>query len=360
MRITNTIISVIIPTHNRAEALLQALEALVVQIFAKSEFEVIVVADGCTDKTVEMVKGYRAPYKLQILEQEGSGAAAARNKGAAIADGSLLLFLDDDIISSPQLVDAHVKAHQQAVNQVVIGYLPPVLQNQKGYFRTKLKAWWEDVFYPMHHTGYSLTYRNLLSGNFSLPAQLFDLVGGFNASFKCQEDYELGVRLIQARAQFVFAPEAMGYHNETTDLNRWLYRKYSEGKAAVQFCHEYPQLFDTIPVLNQFNNGFPTFYQNTLQLIQKWNILAACIAIIYRCALNILEWLRMRELWEKLLGRLQIYWSLKGMLDAAGDLDSLINLLKDASSHRNEPPSITEIDMGLKRGQSTECSKTLK
>lgn len=345
MPVINPYISVIIPTHNRAETLLQAMKALSAQTFSKLQFEVIVVADGCTDKTVDIVKNYRAAYKLQILEQEGSGAAAARNKGAVNAIGSIFLFLDDDVTASPQLLEAHMKAHQGAAQRVVLGYLPPVMKGQKGYFQTKLKKWWEAAFHSMHHKNSCFSYRSMLSGNFSLPAELFKLVGGFDTTFKCQEDYELGVRLIQAGAQIMFEPKAMGYHNEITDLNRWLYRKYSEGKAAVQLYQKYPQLSATIPVINQFKDRFSRYYQRRLQFINNWSSLAKGEATICRYALNVAEWLHMPEIWEKLLGRLQTYWFLKGMLDTVDDLYSLIGLLKGASLNQKEHPLVTDIEI---------------
>ncbi len=335
-------LSVIIPTHNRAKTLLQALEALAAQTFSKSEFEVIVVADGCTDNTVEMVRSYQAPYRLQIFEQDGRGAAAARNSGAAIANGAILLFLDDDVTASPLLVETHVKAHQLAANRVVIGYLPPIMKGRNGFFRKKLEEWWWEVYQHMQLRADRLSYRDLLSGNFSVSTQLFHLVGGFNTSFKCQEDYELGVRLVQADAQLSFARDALGYHNEIADLKRWLYRKYSEGKVAVQFCREYPQLIETLPVFNQFKNEFPPFYKNKLQFIYKWKTLAYCKAVIYRYTLHLLELLRKYKLWEKLLGRLQAYWYLKGALDAAGDPDTLISFLKEISNKQQKSDSVAK------------------
>jgi glycosyltransferase involved in cell wall biosynthesis len=338
-------ISIIVPTHNRVEMLLQSLNALAAQTFSTLQFEVIVIADGCTDHTYETVKAYAAPYKLDVFEQENCGAAAARNYGASHAVGTLLLFLDDDITASPQLVEAHVKAHQQVGNQVVIGYLPPVLKEQKGFFKAKLKEWWEHTYDTMRLKGHRFSYRNLLSGNFSLPAQLFNYVGGFDTTFQCQEDFELGIRLIQAGAQFSFEPEAMGYHNDGTDLKRWLYRKYSEGKAAVQFCQEYPQLIETLPVLNQFKNGFPPFYQNTLQFIYRWNSLAEGKARIYRYGLFILEWLHMPQLWEKLLGRLQTYWYLRGIMNSVGDPGTLVSILEDVSQTQLESPTVVNLDL---------------
>ena len=72
--------------------------------------------------------------------------------------------------------------------------------------------WWEDMFHPMRDPGYAYTYKNLLSGNFSLARVLFARVGGFDATLRVHEDYELGYRLLQAGARFHFAEAAAGLH----------------------------------------------------------------------------------------------------------------------------------------------------
>jgi glycosyltransferase involved in cell wall biosynthesis len=342
---TQILISIVIPTHNRAEVLLQTLNSLAKQSLSQLLYEVIVVADGCTDQTVEKVRNFEASYKLQILEQVGSGAGAARNSGALKATGLFLLFLDDDITATPLLVEAHLNAQQRCENRVVIGYLPPVFKQRRGYFQMKLKVWWEEMFHAMTINGHRFNYRNLLSGNFSLPAQLFHLVGGFDTSFTCQEDYELGVRLLKADAQFAFEPLAMGYHYETTNVTRWLYRKYSEGRTAVQFYQNYPQLSETIPVIKLFVEGIPPFYQKSIKFIHQRKYFAKALFSIYRLFLYLSERLHMPLIWEKLLGRLQTYWYLKGMIDAAGGWESIKSLFRELPHTQDNASSIIDINL---------------
>ncbi len=116
-------VSVIIPTHNRCKSLVRLLNALASQNYPLHLIEVIVVADGCKDATIEMLKTYHSEYLLRYVCLEGRGPAIARNEGAQLAKGSLLLFIDDDIDPSTGLIEAHVLAHNKP-NKVVIGYLP--------------------------------------------------------------------------------------------------------------------------------------------------------------------------------------------------------------------------------------------
>src|SRR5687768_9642547 len=98
-------ISVVVPTHNRASLLMSNLNTLSGQTLASDDFEVIVVADGCTDQTIQMLEGLQPPYRLTVLDQTpGRGAAAARNLGASRASADILVFLDDDMEANPQLL----------------------------------------------------------------------------------------------------------------------------------------------------------------------------------------------------------------------------------------------------------------
>src|SRR3989344_5762370 len=86
-------ISVIIPAHDEEKYIRQTLHALKSQTF--QNFEVIVVANGCTDKTEEVIKK-RADSSLKLLTLSGANVSRARNYGAGKAEGEILVFLDAD------------------------------------------------------------------------------------------------------------------------------------------------------------------------------------------------------------------------------------------------------------------------
>jgi glycosyltransferase involved in cell wall biosynthesis len=346
MRQETPTISIIIPTHNRSTALRRTLDALQKQNYSLNEIEVIVVADGCTDETLETIRGYHAPFSFHFIEQACQGAAVARNQGAIAAKGRLLLFLDDDIEAAPGLIKAHVAAHQ-ASNQVVIGYLPPILNYQTGFFQVVLRGWWESMFQTMRQMGHRYSYHDLLSGNFSLSKALFAQVGGFDAAFRCQEDYELGVRLLQAGAQFTFVADAWGYHHEMSSLERSLQRKYQEGRASVQLGRKHPELIPTLPVFH-YEDNFSTFNRILLQFIFQLSIVYDLFAVGCHYLLNLLEWLRIRGFWQKLLDRLLKYWYLRGVAEELGSRQALTNFLhsQPVPSNRKEP----ELQLNLKAG----------
>jgi GT2 family glycosyltransferase len=333
--------SIIIPTRDRRDAAARTLQALSLQCCPRPAFEVILVADGCSDDTGTLATA-KWPVPVRVLEQPHAGPAAARNRGAAAATGDLLIFLDDDIEVVPGFVAAHIAAHaapihpepvaepatsrpanprtaspRQGHDNVVIGYLPPELQGRRDLFAVMLRAWWEAMFERMRDPGHRFTYSDLLSGNFSLSRQLFERSGGFDETLHCHEDYELGYRLIAAGAQFRFAPAAAGWHHEHTDLARALRRKYDEGRADVALARRYPELSPVLPLAR------PATHLTRRGRMLRYLAVAYpapgdAVEALCRKLLGVLETARLRTRWRRLLDDLLSYWYWRGAGESLG------------------------------------------
>lgn len=211
-------VSVIIPTHNRREVLEKKLRALEAQT---GEFEVVVVADGCTDDTARFLADHHLAYAVHVLHTDGKGPAFARNRGAEAARGEILLFSDDDVMPGPGWIQAHQSAHS-ADRTVAVGRLtlPPDLKNSgaaelpgPGVF------WW-----------------NVTGNNTSLPKSLFAEIGGYDEGFSTYggEDPDLGYRLVKAGARLKFVPEAEAVHEAYDHQKGALLRAKAAGAAHVR------------------------------------------------------------------------------------------------------------------------------
>lgn len=211
-------ISVIVPTHNRRERLERKLRGLEAQT---GEFEVVVVADGCTDDTVAFLADYRPVYPLKVLYTDGKGPAFARNRGTEAAEGEILLFSDDDVLPGPGWIQAHQDAHSEA-KTVAVGrlVLPPELRNSGA---TDLPGprvfWW-----------------NVTGNNTSLPKSLFDEIGGYDEAFSAYggEDPDLGYRLVRAGGRLKFLAAAEGVHEAYEHQKGALLRAKAAGEAHVR------------------------------------------------------------------------------------------------------------------------------
>ena len=111
-------LSVVIPTFNREEALRRTLNCLALQTLSTEQFEVIVVNDGSTDDTERTLEQWKrkAPFALQTYTQENAGAGAARNKALGHVRGSVVLFLGDDMLPDTGCLQAHANFHEEKNN----------------------------------------------------------------------------------------------------------------------------------------------------------------------------------------------------------------------------------------------------
>ena len=315
-------VSVVIPTRNRRASVERTLAALGGQTVPLTAFEVIVVADGCTDDTEVALARAEWPFALTIRTSPGSGPAGARNAGAKAARGSLLLFLDDDIEPSPGLIAAHLEAAKRSPRQAAVGYLPPRLESQRGFFRSALRKWWEAMFETMRDPGHRFAYTDFLTGNVSLPRELFIELGDFDEAFQVHEDYEFGYRLLAAGAELVFLPEAWGHHDERTDLRRALGRKRHEGRADLLLRAKHPELTPLLPFA-RMSRGLSRRQWLGIRIAMEWPWLGDRWATVRQVRLRFDEFFSQRVAWECRLDRLLAYWYWRGFGEAGGSLRDL-------------------------------------
>lgn len=124
-------ISVIIATYNRMESLRNTLEALVNQDFSKSDFEVLVVDDGSSDNTQQVLAGFKNSglLDLHFFHQQNRGPAAARNLALRQAGAEIIAFTDDDCIPQPGWLTAIAKGFESGE---IIGLQGRTYTDKKG------------------------------------------------------------------------------------------------------------------------------------------------------------------------------------------------------------------------------------
>jgi glucosyl-dolichyl phosphate glucuronosyltransferase len=107
LKLKPVLISVIIPTRNRGLLLSQTLESVSQQTFPKEEYEVIVVDNGSTDNTVEVIELFRRRpgFNLRAVREDRAGLMFARHAGAVAAASEILLYTDDDVVADPNWVE---------------------------------------------------------------------------------------------------------------------------------------------------------------------------------------------------------------------------------------------------------------
>jgi GT2 family glycosyltransferase len=337
------LITVVIPTHNRVDALLRLLRALDRQEPVSGGFDVVVVADGCTDNTAARAQQGDWGFPLHVLEQQPSGPATARNCGAALAAGEILLFLDDDVEPEPVVLQEHAAFHAATPRALGIGYLPPVV-DQRGLFGLTLRGWWESMFDGPRLAGHRYTWQNVLTGHLSVPRSLFAQLGGFDPALRCHEDYEFGYRAIEAGATVRFLADAVAWHHETTDLARAFTRKLEEGHADVQLATRHPELVGALPLARTPAGGRKQ--RVLVRLAWRSPRLGDALARLLVPGLAIYERWRLRFRWRALLEALLVYWYWRGVAQAIGSRARLDAVLAEPAGSAG-PELTIDLSEGL-------------
>ena len=231
--------SVVIPTYNRAELLRRTLDSLVAQDLPGADFEVLVVDDGSSDHTAELVQGYRDRLNLRYFFQpdEGWRVAQARNVGIAHAAGEVCVMVDSGVVLHSGCLRAHLDSHRQADGPVAVcGYV-------YGWGREGAEAEemvrtldfadpdasidlmrrtgrWLDVreaFYAKHGDDFDRLPAPWIvywTCNVSAPTARLRAVGGFDEQIRSWggEDIDLGYRLHLDGVRFLVNRSASSIH----------------------------------------------------------------------------------------------------------------------------------------------------
>lgn len=236
--------SIIIATRNRAEVLAQSLTSYLHQTFPVSEYEIIVINDGSTDHTREVVKSFSAgSSNILYCEQEKRGPATARNVGITKAKGKYLFFTGDDIIATGNLLKTHYEALASGRDVAVLGYTPwdPKLKATK-FMEFLLREGYQFSYSKLKHKAHAPWYL-FYASNISLERKWFtnDL---FDASFPypAWEDCELGFRLTRKGLKIVFNRQALAYHYHCISEEDFYTKTRQAGFSRVYLYQKHPQL----------------------------------------------------------------------------------------------------------------------
>ncbi len=224
----NNLVSVIIPTYNRSNYLPEAIESVLNQTYRN--FEIIVVDDGSTDCTRDVVKRYEE--KVRYVYQKNSGLPSALNTGIKNSKGRYLAFLDDDDLWKDEMLKRTVEMMENAGKEVGVVYV------DYRYFRDSdrnklinkgMKMYSGDVF------------EKLLQNNFIpvntvlIKKECIEKVGCFDEALPAYRDWELLLRIAFAGFKFKFINEPLALirvHN--TNMSSQLLRMKKGGVKTVE------------------------------------------------------------------------------------------------------------------------------
>lgn len=176
------LVSIVIPCYNSENYVSECLESVLSQDYAN--IEVVVVDDGSTDSSLEILSRYPG---IRVLSQANAGACVARNRGFGISRGKYVKFLDSDDLLEPGVIGRQVMlAENEGDNSIVYGDFF-VLKNGKKRF--------QDTVLPKEHQSAALLFQDILTSTPLHRRWMIERIGGFDERFRNGQEWNLHVRL---------------------------------------------------------------------------------------------------------------------------------------------------------------------
>jgi mycofactocin system glycosyltransferase len=235
-------ISIIIPTRDRAESLVECLESLYSQDYPSEQIEIIVIDDGSLDDTPKLVSSF--PCTL-LTNPKSRGQSYCRNIGAQQAKGEILAFLDDDCVAGRTWLKDLVPYFEWDSVGAVGGYVD-------GYSDQSLLDRYEKEFSRLNLGKYILrgakdrTTFYVPTCNTLVRKKAFVETGGIRETMRLGEDVDFCWRMRDAGWQALYVPSGMVMHKHRNTLGKWLRRRADYGSSEAVLSKLHPQKRKTL------------------------------------------------------------------------------------------------------------------
>jgi glycosyltransferase involved in cell wall biosynthesis len=231
------LISIIVPTYNESAILPCTLKAVVVAIEicmreTRCDAEVIVTDDGSKQNSASMIQEQFPNVKY--LWHENLGRGPNRNYGASMAAGDILVFLDADVILSPNALKDMINLmfSEGDITTIVFGNIKLALSPRPTAFERYLENKWDKYIIRFKN---SVNPIDAYSGFFAMHGTFFNELSGFSSRFRHYggEDTEFFVRASLLNSKLLFCQNAVGWHHHDFGLESNLRKRYWSAYSSV-------------------------------------------------------------------------------------------------------------------------------
>lgn len=227
------VISIVIPTYNAAQTLIECVQACLNQDYPRDKLEIIIVDDGSTDDTQEIIKKYPVMY----IYQSNSGPAKARNTGWRSAKGEVIFFTDSDCIPDKEWISRVIRKFISNDIGAVAGSYE--IANKKSLLAQCIH---EEII--ERHLRMSEQICAFGSYNVAIRRKVLEEVGGFNEEYRYAsgEDNDLSYRILKAGYKIYFAKDALVAHYHPEKLYKYLKGQYRHGFWRMKLYRDHPDM----------------------------------------------------------------------------------------------------------------------
>jgi glycosyltransferase involved in cell wall biosynthesis len=216
----NPLVSIIIPAYNSGQYLAETINSALAQTWGNKE--IIVVDNGSTDNTAEIIKGFGSRI-LPISIQQNKGASAARNAGLQVAKGDYIQFLDADDLLSTNKIESQLSCLNNLDNYLSICRTIHFIDGEDYKTTETIVSWFDtDTDHPVDFLIKLYSGEEVLPGyggmitihSWLTPRALIDKAGPWNEALSVDDDGEFFCRVVLAAQGIKFSDKALCYYRK--------------------------------------------------------------------------------------------------------------------------------------------------
>lgn len=225
-------VSIVVPLYNAEERIGDVLESIFNEDYP-APVEVIVVNDGSTDGSLEVLTELRQKWDFQVIDQPNQGAARASNNGFKAASHDIICSVDSDVVLARDWIKKIAEEFSDPEVGAVQGYIEtpegvPLLSRLAGYDLEK------------RYDGLTSKYVTQVStSNTAYRRAALDKAGLFDPAFKYGYDNDMSYRLQEAGYRLVFREDARCEHYWKTELKGYIKQQYHSAYGRMQLVRKY-------------------------------------------------------------------------------------------------------------------------
>lgn len=250
MEIDSNLISIITPTFNREKTLLPAVESVLAQSW--KHWELLIIDDGSTDQTREVLSEYLQDSRIHYYYQENQGQSIARNQGLKRARGALVCFLDSDDLWTTSKLEHQYKIMAESPDvDLVHGDEITIDESCTEVTRKNMRR------YSGHISRWLLADNSVSINTVMARRHCFDQMGGFSGRYGVADDYDIWLRF-SARYNFLYVPEFFGYYRVMPDqISTDKERRFLANERIIKdFIEQFPSALKP----QELRRGLSRFY----------------------------------------------------------------------------------------------------
>lgn len=225
-------ISIVIPVYNAQKNIVRVIEAILDQDY-RGDVEIIVVNDGSSDRSPELVAPYAKQGKVTLINQGNKGAVAATNAGFSAARHEIICSVDSDVV-----------LEKDWLSKIDAEFDDPKVGAVQGYYKTPA-----GVSFMARMMGYDIEKRyddikgkyvsQVCTGDTAYRRSALNEVGLFDPSFAYGYDNDMSYRLQNAGYKLVFRKDAICYHYWKSTLKGYVVQQYKSAYGRMQLIRKH-------------------------------------------------------------------------------------------------------------------------